>query len=121
MGRKFHSKGLSMQVPVEGGTLHCEVRGEGPPVVVIHGGLGFDHHYLLNTMAELANEWRLIFVDLRGNGASTRPTTPEGWNRLDDTLWWSDLEKVRAHLGCERWTVFGHSYGSFLTQQYALA
>lgn len=89
--------------------------GSGAPVLAIHGGLGLDHTYLRTLDALPA---RVIYPDLRGNGRSPRPVSFDG---IDHTSWAADLDQVRADRGLERWTVLGHSYGSFIALAYALA
>lgn len=55
-------------------------------------------------------------MDQRGSGKSTPHASLE-----DNTTWHlvSDIEKVREHLGIEKWIVFGGSWGSTLTLAYS--
>ena len=89
--------------------------GRGRPVVVIHGGLGLDHAYMraLDRMGDIAE---LIYVDVRGNGRSTHDRLAT--QTLDTFA--EDIDALRAELGFERWTVLGHSYGSFIALTYAM-
>src|SRR5207249_2070026 len=48
--------------------------GLGPPVLVIHGGPGFDHRYLLPAVAELAKRRTLILYDQPGCGRTPAPS-----------------------------------------------
>lgn len=101
---------------LSGTTLHYEVDGVGPPLLVLHGGLGLDHHIYRRTLAPLAEQFQLIFYDQRGNGLSTAEdlrsiTMP----RLAD-----DACALADHLGFERFSVLGHSYGGFVAQELAL-
>jgi proline iminopeptidase len=59
---------------------------------------------------------RLILPDLRGNGRSPR----EGLAEATFETFADDLDALRARLGLERWTVLGHSFGSYIAQIYAL-
>ena len=100
-------------------TLYWEQCGNprGVPVMFLHGGPGagaspthrrfFDpHHY------------RIVIMDQRGAGRST----PLGEVRRNDTdLLIGDIEKLRRHLGIERWHLFGGSWGSTLALAYAQA
>jgi pimeloyl-ACP methyl ester carboxylesterase len=63
---------LSPIVEVSGAALHYEVRGDGPPLVLIHGGLvsGSDWEPVVN---ELVGDFRVITPDSRGHGRSTNP------------------------------------------------
>jgi proline iminopeptidase len=61
--------------------------------------------------------WRMALFDQRGCGRS-RPNAS-----LDDNTTWSlieDIERLRVHLGVEKWTVFGGSWGSTLALAYAI-
>jgi proline iminopeptidase len=96
--------------------IHVEVVGAGPPVLVLHGGLGVDHT-LYRSLDPLAAGLQLIFLDHRGNGRSARPDpatlTMAGW--ADDAL-----AVGRAIAGDSPLIVFGHSYGGFVAQELAI-
>lgn len=84
--------------------------------MVLHGGLGLDHHLYRRTLAPLAEHFQLIFPDQRGNGRSTTEdlgsiTMPQ---LADDALALAD------HLGLDQFSVFGHNYGGFVAQELAL-
>ena len=61
-------------------------------------------------------KWRLIMFDQRGCGKST----PHAELR-ENTTWdlVSDIEKLREHLGIDKWVVFGGSWGSTLSLAYS--
>lgn len=101
---------------LEGLRLHYECDGDGPPLLVLHGGLGLDHQMYRRTLAPLAEDFRLIFVDQRGNGRSVPvdPTTITMEQLADDAAALAD------HLGVQRFCVLGHSYGGFVAQELAL-
>ena len=46
---------------------------DGDVVVALHGGLGLDHAYLRPHWDSLAQRYRLVYMDARGNGRSGRP------------------------------------------------
>jgi proline iminopeptidase len=103
-------------VSINGTTLHVETDGDGPPCLVLHGGLGLDHTVYRRTLGPLARHLRLVYVDHRGNGRSGRPPLESiTMEQLAD-----DAVGVADHLGIERFTVFGHSYGGFIAQELAL-
>jgi len=91
--------------------------GQGPPLVVVHGGPGADHTYFLPYLVPLARTHRLIFIDERGSGRS---------QRLQDTSRYTveamveDVEDVRVALKLGKISLLGHSYGGVLAQAYAL-
>src|SRR5688572_8790170 len=61
-------------VSLEGIEMSYEARGDGPPLLLLHGftGAGEDWRHVFDLDA-LARHWRLIVPDLRGHGASTNP------------------------------------------------
>jgi proline iminopeptidase len=98
---------------INGTEIYYDVQGEGPPCLVLHGGLGVDH-VLYRTLLPLADRLTLILYDQRGNGRSGRPPL--------QTLTMKQLadDALVTHLGHERVLVFGHSYGGFVAQELAL-
>ncbi len=89
---------------------------DGKPCVILHGGPG---GAVNPTMRRFFNpaKWRMALFDQRGCGKS-RPNAS-----LDDNTTWSlieDIERLRIHLGVEKWTVFGGSWGSTLALAYAI-
>lgn len=106
-----------MWASVNGTTLFYAEHGSGPPMLVLHGGLGLDQATLRPWLDPLGQHARLIFLDVRGCGQSD--PVHEG-NTVTHATWADDADALRVHLGVERWTVFGHSYGSFLALEYAL-
>jgi len=88
----------------------------GPLVVVLHGGPGAHHDYLLPQYDRLANGRALFYYDQRGGGQSpVARETPVGWREHV-----SDLEAIRAALGLERLTLCGYSWGGLLAILYFL-
>ncbi|MEO6325737.1 MAG: prolyl aminopeptidase [Thermoanaerobaculia bacterium] len=98
-------------------TLHVEEVGpaDGAPILFLHGGPGAG----ISTMHRRFFDpsfWRVILFDQRGSGKST----PLGELR-ENTTWdlVDDIERLRKHLGIEKWVVFGGSWGSTLALAYA--
>ena len=106
-----------MHVRVNGTELFYAEHGAGRPLAALHGGLGFDHTYLRPGLDPLGDRARLVYLDLRGCGRSARP---DDWREVDHATWVADVDAIRAHLGLERWLIFGHSYGGILALEYAL-
>ena len=106
-----------MPVPVGESALWATSIGSGPPVLCLHGGLGLDHSYFRPWLDPLAEGARVVYYDHRGNGRSPEP---QDWSRVDHDVWVSDIEELRRHLDLERVFLFGHSYGGYFAQQYAL-
>jgi proline iminopeptidase len=106
-----------MEARINDTTLFYASVGEGRPLLVMHGGLGWDHTYLRPWLDALGGQAEVIYYDHRGNG---RSAAPEDWSAVDHATWADDADALRAHLGFERIILFGHSYGGFLALEYAL-
>jgi len=89
---------------------------DGVPVVFFHGGPGGGTDPMHRRFFDPAI-YRIVLFDQRGCGQST----PHAELR-ENTTWdlVSDAEKIRVHLGIERWHVFGGSWGSTLSLAYAV-
>ncbi len=89
---------------------------KGQPVVFLHGGPGggtnSDHRRYFDPA-----RYRVILFDQRGCGRS-KPFAELRENTTWDLV--KDIEKLRAHLGIEKWLVFGGSWGSTLALTYAI-
>ena len=98
-------------------TIYYEQSGnpQGKPVVFVHGGPGGGTDAKQRRFFDPAH-YRIILFDQRGCGRSTPHASLH-----DNTTWHlvSDMERVREHLGIERWQVFGGSWGSTLALAYA--
>jgi proline iminopeptidase len=90
--------------------------GQGPPVVVLHGGPGAHHDYLLPGFDRLARGRTLVYYDQRGGGRSAVPReVPVGWREHV-----GDLEALRQAWGLERLALAGYSWGALLALLYAI-
>lgn len=90
-----------------------EVLGEGAPLLALHGGFGLDHSYFWPWLQPLPMQ--LVLPDQRGCGKSSR----DGLEEASFATLSADLEELREELGLERWTVLGHSFGSYVALDYA--
>ena len=85
-------------------------------MVVLHGGPGAHHDYLLPQYDLLAEGRTLLYYDQRGGGRSPVPReVPVGWR---DHV--TDLEALRGHWGLDRVALLGYSWGGLLAVLYAL-
>ncbi|RNL61936.1 alpha/beta hydrolase [Nocardioides marmoriginsengisoli] len=105
-------------VDVGGYQLHCAVIGSGPPLLVVHGGMGYGHGGFRPWLDALGDSRTVIYVDLPGNGKSGTPADYEQWSTVDRLS--DSLHQLRVGLGLETWSVFGHSFGGYVVQSYAL-
>ena len=105
-----------MPLTVNGVTLFTRRIGSGPRVVVLHGGPGAHHDYLLPQYDRLARGRELFYYDQRGGGQSPVPRdTPVGWREHV-----ADLEGIRQAEGLDRLTLCGYSWGGLLAVLYLL-
>lgn len=87
-----------------------------PRLLVLHGGPGAHHEYLLPQMLRLAEHHDVVFYDQRGGGRSrSDDPTPVTWQLQVD-----DVGKVVRELGLEPLTIVGYSWGGMLAMLYAL-
>jgi proline iminopeptidase len=96
--------------------LYYRVTAEGAPIIVLHGGPDFDHHYLLPEMDRLADSFRLVYYDQRGRGRSAGDVQPEEVSLASEI---GHLDAVRRHFGFDSVAVLGHSWGGVLAMEYA--
>jgi proline iminopeptidase len=100
---------------VRGVTLFERRIGSGPPTVVLHGGPGAHHDYLLPGFDALAHGRELIYYDQRGGGRSpVSRDTPVGWREQVE-----DLEALRQAWALDQLTLAGYSWGGLLGLLYA--
>lgn len=107
-----------MDVTIDGVSIFCKQVGADTnyPLFLLHGGPGFDHTELHPWLDPLADAFRLIYVDERGQGRSQRVDP----SMLSLPVFASDVTKLAAALGIERYAVLGHSFGSFITLAHAI-
>ncbi len=97
--------------------IHYEQCGNpgGKPALFVHGGPGGGTDPSQRRFWD-PEAYRVVLFDQRGCGRSTP------YASLEENTTWDlvrDMEKLRAHLGVERWQVFGGSWGSTLALAYA--
>lgn len=103
-------------VEVNGVALFTWTVGEGPDVVVLHGGPGAHHDYLLPPFDALAVRRRLRYYDQRGGGRSpVERDVPVGWRQHV-----SDLDALLDHWDSAPATLLGYSWGALLALLYAV-
>jgi proline iminopeptidase len=90
--------------------------GAGPETVVLHGGPGAQHDYLLPGFDRLAAGRTLVYYDQRGGGRSpVERDVPVGWREQVE-----DLEALRSAWGIERLWLAGYSWGGLLALLFAI-
>ncbi len=104
-------------ITTDGAELFYKTMGTGDPIVVLHGGPGFDHRQFLPFIWELAADHQVILYDQRGTGLSTGVVDSSTIN-IDTFI--ADIEAIRRHFKIEKMNLLGHSWGGILAQYYAL-
>jgi proline iminopeptidase len=103
-------------VDSHGALIYYMSVGQGAPLMIIHGGPGESHDYFLPHLLPLMRTNRLIFIDERGSGKSSK---------LEDVRQYTvanmveDIETVRRALGLGKISLLGHSFGGPLVEAYA--
>ncbi len=108
--------GRGRPVALEDTRLYVVERGEGFPLVILHGGPGLDHRMFGDYLDPLADSYRLIFVDQRGQGRSD-PAPSETWT-LEQMA--ADIGRLAGAMALGRFAVLGHSFGAFVALQHAV-
>ena len=87
-----------------------------PVLLVLHGGPGAHHDYLLPQFLDLADDYELVFYDQRGGGQSkTDDREPITWQT--HVL---DLVQVVGELGIDPLSLVGYSWGGLLALLFAI-
>ena len=97
-------------------TIHVVVRGDGYPIILLHGGPGLDHHMFGDYLDALTDHFQLILVDQRAQGLSAICPS-ETWS-LGQMA--KDVVTLAKAMSLDKYAVFGHSYGAFVALQNAV-
>ncbi|MGH9440613.1 MAG: alpha/beta fold hydrolase [Terriglobia bacterium] len=96
--------------------LHYTVAGEGPLLIVCSPGWGISADYLERGLAPLEKHYKLLFIDTRGSGKSSRPADP---SKMSDADMATDIEHLRQYLGLQSIWLLGHSGSGSIVIDYA--
>lgn len=104
-GRYFDSAGTK---------IHYVERGQGEPVILIHGfGANLNVNWAGMT-APLAEDYRVVALDNRGHGRSDRPTAPGSYG----LCMIEDVVRLMDHLEIPRAHIVGYSMGAFIAGKF---
>jgi len=85
--------------------------GREAPVLLVNGGLIYDHALLWPSMSPLAAKRQVILYDQRGRGETQAPADPASARITDDA---DDIGALRRALGIRQWNIVAHSYGGLI-------
>ena len=106
----------------DGNALYWECCGnaDGKPALLVHGGPGIGCTERMRRAFD-PERYRIVLFDQRGCGRSTPHASGSSVDMRCNTTHHliADMEKLRAHLGIDRWLLSGGSWGSTLTIAYA--
>jgi pimeloyl-ACP methyl ester carboxylesterase len=95
------------------GELWYDERGDGPPLVFVHGGWQNAASWR-SQVDRFADDYRVVTFDLRGHGQTGATDS----RRYSVDLFVDDLERLLAHLGIDRPLLGGLSLGGMVVQSY---
>ncbi|MDZ4707176.1 MAG: alpha/beta fold hydrolase [Saprospiraceae bacterium] len=90
--------------------------GQGEPMVIVHGGPGLNHSYLLPYLNRLNDVHHLIYYDQKACGQAEIPSDT---NAMKLRAFVEDIETVRKKFGLKQMHLMAHSWGALLAIQYA--
>lgn len=90
-------------------------RGQGQPLILVHGGLATGGMWKAEVVAELAREHRVLMPDSRGHGRTANPAGRLRYDQMAD-----DVVAFAAALGLERPLVAGYSDGAQIALELGL-
>jgi 3-oxoadipate enol-lactonase len=102
-----------MMMMINGCRLNVEIRGEGTPLIMLHG-LGNTMASFHTDIEHFSSSHRTIALDSRGHGLSDKPLSYTLQDHVDDVVALAD------ELGLSRVAVIGSSMGSYVAQGVAV-
>jgi pimeloyl-ACP methyl ester carboxylesterase len=90
-------------------------QGEGPPLILVHGGLGTGEMWSKPAMADLARHYRVLMPDSRGHGRTANPAESLSYAQMAD-----DVAAFAQALGLDRPLVLGYSDGAQIALELGL-
>lgn len=102
------------KAPVNGIELHYAIYGSGPPVLLIHGGLGYSEVWGAQ-VADLSRDHTVVVADSRGHGRSMRNAEPFSYDLMA-----SDYIALLDYLKIEKTALVGWSDGGIIGLDIAI-
>ena len=99
---------------VNGVELYYEVHGDGPPLIMLHGGVD-PSEFLGAPLTEMATSHQVIALHYQGHGLSKDSSRPWSYEAFAD-----DVAALANHLGIRKASVMGYSSGALVALQVAI-
>src|SRR5256885_10896883 len=99
----------------DGYNLNVEEVGTGFPLIVLHGGPGLDHSMFRPYLDSLGDDFRLLYVDERGQGRSDRVDPAS----LSLEVFARDVDLLAQALDLGPFALLGHSFGAIIATYHA--
>ncbi|MBD2700543.1 alpha/beta hydrolase [Spirosoma sp. BT702] len=98
----------------DGTKIHYDIIGEGKPVVLLHGFISNSESWKRSAVRQALADagFKVVTLDLRGNGLSDRPHAAEAYR---DNTELKDVMALMKHLNLSNYDVVGYSRGAILT------
>ena len=108
----------SRYIKVKKGKVFCKVKGEGPPLLLLHG---YPQTHLMwhKTAPELSKSFTEVAADLRGYGNSLAPSSDSKHFNYSKREMASDMKQMMVKLGYSKFFVAGHDRGGRVAHRLA--
>jgi pimeloyl-ACP methyl ester carboxylesterase len=113
-GQAMRTPGSKGHASVNGVELYYEIHGDGPPLIMLHGGVTPSEMFGA-PLAEMARAHKVIALHARGHGLSTDGSAPWSFELFAD-----DVAALMRHLGIGKASVMGYSSGALVALQTAI-
>jgi pimeloyl-ACP methyl ester carboxylesterase len=100
--------------PVNGVEIYYAIYGEGPPLIMLHGGLA-NSDYFANQIPAFAEDYAVIVMDSRGHGRSSRDARPYSYGLMA-----SDVVALMDYLKIPKASIVGWSDGGIIGLEMAM-
>lgn len=114
----FAAPAPSGTIKTPDGDIYYELRGSGPPIVLVAGGPGASRTSLQPEFDVLASSHTVVYFDNIGRGRSSDLPAGRHHSPARDA---ADIEYLRIALGFDKIALLGHSYGGYPALAYAAA
>ncbi|MEO5997451.1 MAG: alpha/beta hydrolase [Chitinophagaceae bacterium] len=103
----------------DGVKIYYEVKGTGSPIVLIHGFIVNGETWKKTALYKdlLADGYKVVTLDMRGNGHSDKPHNPEAYEHDAEA---KDIMALTKMLGIKKYSVVGYSRGAIISSRLVL-